>query len=116
MYTKRVLFCIGPVVNFDFFYIPPPLGNLRCRRRNYPLREIHGKYRISMDQKLALITNGLSGYPTTRPDCDLIKKKAALMTRFASNFFAAPRGGRIICKQGRALGASAIVNFSSIAS
>ena len=29
MYTKRVLFCTDPDVNFDFFYIPPSLGYLR---------------------------------------------------------------------------------------
>ena len=90
--TKRLLLCTSHDVNFDFFYIPPPLGYLRWWRHRYHLREFNGKYRISMGKKLALITNGLSGYPKTRPDSDP-------MTRLASNFSAAPRGDPIICNR-----------------
>ena len=96
MYTERVRFCTGPDVNFDFFYIPPPLGHLRWWRHRYPLREFHGKYRISMGKKLALITSGAIGLPKIKPDSDP-------MTRFASNFSAAQRGDPLICNRGRAL-------------
>ena len=58
IYTKHVLFCTSPDVNFDFFYVPPPL-DFRWGRHRYSLREFHEKYRISMSKKLALITNGL---------------------------------------------------------
>ena len=87
IYTKHVLFCTSPDVNFDFFYVPPPLDFWWGRHR-YSLREFHEKYRISMSKKLALITNGLSGYPKTRPESD--PKNSA-----------APRGDRIICNRVR---------------
>ena len=68
MDTERVRFCTGPEVNFDFFYIPPPLGHLRWWRHRYPLREFHGKYRISMGKKLVLVTSGAIG--CMRPQCE----------------------------------------------
>ena len=75
MDTERVRFCTGPEVNFDFFYIPPPLGHLRWWRHRYLLREFHGKYRISRGKKLALITSGAIGLQKTKPDSDPIKKR-----------------------------------------
>ena len=74
MDTERVRFCSGPEVNFDFFYIPPPLGHLRWWRHRYLLREFHGKYRISRGKKLALITSGAIGLPKTKPDSTRSKK------------------------------------------
>ena len=75
MFTKRVRFCTGPDVNLNFFYIPPPLGHIRWWRNRYPLREFHGKYRISMGKKLAFTTSGAIGLPKTNSDSDPIKKR-----------------------------------------
>ena len=110
MDTERVRFCTGPEVNFDFFYIPPPLGHLRWWRHRYLLREFHGKYRISRGKKLALITSGAIGLQKTKPDSDPIKKRQTRWPDFSSNFSAAPRGDPIICNRGRALEAETLIS------
>ena len=84
MFTERVRFCTGPEVNFDFF---TSHHNCVIFDDHYPLREFHRKYLISMGKKLALITNGLSGYPKTRPDSDPIKKKDGPDDPYSVKFF-----------------------------
>ena len=103
MDTERVRFCTGPEVNFDFFLHSTTTGASSMVAPPLSFAGIPWKIPHFNGQKVGI--NNKRGNRVTKnktrfwPD----QKKANPMTRFASNFCAAPRGDPIICNRGTAL-------------